>query len=525
MGNTQTTDPPSADPPRRGFLPYGPVAGGLAVGSALAVLASLGAMATGRGVAVSGVIGAAGTAVLAALYWHARRRLRTLGPIGRSLLSFLADREGGMENGGRSPISLDTQVSDSDGSGGGRNRGASPIFPAAGPETAAWNRLVSEASRCRRALAIEQAGKTIAAHGSGAGLAAACDAMPQGLIVVDRQLHVRSANGAGAVLLGSAPDRIRGTDLGELLHDDGILAMVRAAVAGPHAGPSTVEIDPPSAGQAVLRLSIRPMDDGAAAIVIEDIAQQRVAAEARNSFLAKATHELRTPLMNILLYAENAMEDGEENAALRAQALNVINQEARRLENMVGEILSVSQIEAGASDLQIDDVRLDALFEDLEADYGLQAAEKAIAFLVNLPPKLPVIQGDREKIAVALHNLVGNALKYTPPGGKVEVNVAANHGQLVVAVIDTGIGISPADVERVFDKFYRAEDPRVADITGSGLGLALAREMARLHGGDISLQSEMDKGTTFTLTLPIAEGGMAVPAMIHGRDARATEGD
>jgi signal transduction histidine kinase len=139
----------------------------------------------------------------------------------------------------------------------------------------------------------------------------------------------------------------------------------------------------------------------------------------------------------------------------------------------------------------------------LETDYAPQAAEKKIALKFELPPKLPVIQADRDKLMVALHNLLGNALKYTPENGTVSVCVRADAAQLVVDVIDTGIGVSPQEQGKLFQKFYRAGDPRVARINGTGLGLALAREIARLHNGDITLQSELDKGSTFTLTLPI----------------------
>jgi len=122
----------------------------------------------------------------------------------------------------------------------------------------------------------------------------------------------------------------------------------------------------------------------------------------------------------------------------------------------------------------------------------------------NLPPKLPLVKGDRDKILMALHNLVGNALKYTPKGGSVTVNVQVDSKQLLFSVSDTGIGISDEDAERIFERFYRAKDPRVEKITGTGLGLTLAREVVRLHGGEITLKSELNKGSTFTLTLPVS---------------------
>ncbi len=260
----------------------------------------------------------------------------------------------------------------------------------------------------------------------------------------------------------------------------------------------------PTAG--VLRFSVRPVrreDAASAMIVIEDITQQKAAEEARHAFVAQATHELRTPLTNIRLYVETAIEDGEADPSIRVQALNVINSESRRLERIVGEMLSVAEIEAGAFKLKTDDVRLDQLFDGLKTDYQQQANEKKIALVFVLPPKLPVLQADREKVAVALHNLVGNALKYTPGGGSVTVRVEADEKQLAVSVADTGIGISPDDCQKIFERFYRANDNRVDKITGTGLGLTIAREVARLHGGDITVESQLNKGSTFTLALPL----------------------
>jgi two-component system sensor histidine kinase VicK len=150
-----------------------------------------------------------------------------------------------------------------------------------------------------------------------------------------------------------------------------------------------------------------------------------------------------------------------------------------------------------------DDVTLQTVFDDLQADYTPQAQDKSIALTFNLPPKLPLVKGDRDKILMALHNLVGNALKYTPSGGRVTVNVSSAGKNLVVEVQDSGIGISAEDCEKIFERFYRAKDPRVGKITGTGLGLTLAREVVRLHGGDVTVDSQLNQGSTFTITLPV----------------------
>ena len=153
--------------------------------------------------------------------------------------------------------------------------------------------------------------------------------------------------------------------------------------------------------------------------------------------------------------------------------------------------------------LNADDVRLEPLLDELRADYLALADEKDLKLGFELPPKLPVLRGDRDKIAMTLHNLVGNAIKYTPAGGTVTVKVDAGDSGVIVRVKDTGIGISSDETGRIFEKFYRSKDKRVAQVTGSGLGLALAREVARMHGGDITVESQLDRGSTFTLTLPM----------------------
>ncbi len=426
------------------------------------------------------IAGAAAVSVLMLLYWSMRSRLRSIAPIADAL---------------RTMRHTETPLS------------ALTVAGRVGPEAAAWNALLNEFEELHRALSLEQAKKTLVQRSNTTSdLSTACEAMSQGLIVLDERGRVRYANGAAMAFFSGEREKIVGTDIGEFIVDQSVVEAIRSAFAGSVFRRQTIEVDRTDSGGPVLRVSIRPVHQHgstAGIVVVEDITQHRVASEARDAFLAKATHELRTPLMNIILYVETAMDEAQDNPALRAQALNVINQEARRLEEMVGDILSVSQIEAGSLSLRTDDVRLDALFAEIEDDYEAQAAEKQIDLVFNLPPKLEAIQGDREKIAVALHNLIGNALKYTPAGRKIEVNVRLEPDQFTVEVADTGIGISEEDAEHVFERFYRAKDSRVDETTGSGLGLPLAREMVRLHGGDITLHSELNVGSTFTLTLPV----------------------
>ena len=382
------------------------------------------------------------------------------------------------------------------------------INPDWGREAQAWNNIIREQEAQREQLTLRSATTAFnSRRGNNSDLQAACNALWQGLILVDKDLKPKYANGAAAVLLQVSRETLADSPVTDLIDDADVQDAIRQATEHPMRHRTIVESERTHDDTtSVLRFIVRPVrreDPGVAMIVIEDITQQRVAEKSRGAFIANATHELRNPLTNIRLYVETALDDGQQDPAGTANCLNVINQETHRLERMVGDMLSVAQIEAGTLQLKTDDVRLDEVFSDLQKDYALQAKEKNVELTFRLPPKLPVIRADRDKFMVGLHNLVSNALKYTPAGGTVTVTVDASDGELVTDVTDTGIGISADDASRVFEKYFRARDRRIAGVPGSGLGLAIAREIIRLHGGDITVQSEMDKGSTFRLVLPI----------------------
>jgi len=384
------------------------------------------------------------------------------------------------------------------------------LDPNLGLEAVVWNKLLGERQMLRVGAAIEQVKEAIHEKSQTAdALSAVFDTIPYGLVLVNDRLQVEHVNGAAAVFLQAERRQLLHANIAVVLKDERVLAALRKATESLTSQRAVLEIEQGSSAAAgVLRLIISPTrheDVHFALISIEDITQQRAAGAAMNSFLAKAAHELRTPLTNIRLFVEDALEHCEKDPAGTSRSLNVMNEEAQRLDRTVSEILSVSQIEAGSFELKRDDVNVAALLQQLRADHEAQAREKRIALEFDLPPKLPTIQADRDKIALALHNLVGNALKYTPEGGRVVVTAGVEKGCLTVAVADTGIGIGPEEAERVFEKFYRSKNPLVAPIKGSGLGLPIAREVARLHGGDVTLESQLGKGSTFTLTLPIVE--------------------
>jgi signal transduction histidine kinase len=427
-----------------------------------------------------GAIGAAALLALLFVYRDMRWRLRAMGAIREALIALGA---------------------------GERSMATLMVGPDLGPEAIAWNDLLAEKDKLATLVVVGRTRDAVTDRRTNKGdLDAAFDAMSQGLVLINEKLEAKFVNGAAAVFLQAPRDQMVGAGITRFIKYKEVVEAIEGVASGTIRRRMTIEVGNGAGDGGVLKFSVRPVrreDSAAAMVIIEDVTQQRVADEARNAFVAHATHELRTPLTNIRLYVETALDEGESDPALRSKALNVINQEARRLETIVGEMLSVSQMEAGSFKLNVGDVRLDALFSELTADYEGPAKEKSITLKMDLAPKLPAIRGDREKISVALHNLMGNALKYTPANGHVTVTVNVEKDALTVAIADSGIGISEEDQKHVFEKFYRAKDPRVNKIVGTGLGLTLAREVMRLHGGEISVDSQIDKGSTFTLKLPI----------------------
>jgi signal transduction histidine kinase len=235
---------------------------------------------------------------------------------------------------------------------------------------------------------------------------------------------------------------------------------------------------------------------------MRDVTQQKLAEEMRDQFVDTATHELRTPLANIKAYAETLALADVIDVEQQKQFLNTINSEATRLARFVDDLLSVSSMELGSLSLNKQVTDFARMLNEVVAKVRPQIEEKQQTFEVKFPEKLPEPELDKDKIAAVLVNLLGNAVKYTPEGGRVTFRVNVTDQQIEISIEDTGVGIAPDELGKVFEKFFRSSDPRVQEQTGTGIGLALAQEVVRLHGGQITVESELNKGSTFTVLLP-----------------------
>ncbi len=392
--------------------------------------------------------------------------------------------------------------------------------PNIGAAAMGWNRVVSERSGSGRSQDLGQRIEQSLQTGRQDRLDGVLNSIPDGVATTDSTGRLTYANLPMAAVLGmgdtiGATNAVRSGEnlpkLTDLLVDNWQLADSAALVlTSNHSRPVVTELTRVDDGhRRVIRVARHPIcivggrHHERHVWIIRDVTQQKLAEEMRDSFVDTATHELRTPLANIKAYAETLaladMIDVEQQKAF----LNTINSEATRLARFVDDLLSVSSMEMGSLTLNRLVTDLHRMLNEVLAKVKPQIEEKRLTFEASIPEKLPEPRLDKDKIATVLVNLLGNAVKYTPVGGRVAFRVHATDQNLEIGVEDTGVGIAKDELTKVFDKFFRSEDPRVQEQNGTGLGLALVQEVVRLHGGRVSVESEIDKGSTFQIVLPI----------------------
>lgn len=225
----------------------------------------------------------------------------------------------------------------------------------------------------------------------------------------------------------------------------------------------------------------------------------------KSDFISTAAHQFRTPLTGIR-WALEALQKSSPTAE-QVPVINDAVAKSKELVAIVGTLLDISAIEAGKYVYQFAPIDVNALLSEVSADFSLLAQKRAVTLItVNQGEVLPPARADRERIKWVVNNLVENALHYTPGGGTVRLTAELGAQNVLVRVHDTGIGILPKDQEHIFERFFRAGNAASKENEGNGLGLYIARTIARDHGGDLEFRANDDgPGTTFTLTLPIAE--------------------
>ncbi|MEH6662069.1 MAG: ATP-binding protein [Parasphingorhabdus sp.] len=335
-------------------------------------------------------------------------------------------------------------------------------------------------------------------------------------IMLIRNAKVAAANPAAAHVLG---DHIVGED-------------VRIAIRHPAAADRLANPDAKHTGEPILlvgvgstdqrwELRIHTLRDGLKLVQLSDRSSRYAAERMRTDFVANASHELRTPLAAIKGFLET-LEDPKagKDDATRARFLKIMYDEADRMQRLIEDLMSLSRIEAEKFELPSDKIDLSELVEEARNFYINSRGKKESEIQVNLPANIPMIHGDRAQLAQVVNNLLSNAFKYGKKGAPVTINVAPNKSgtMLYLAISDQGDGIAPEHIPRLTERFYRVDKGRSKSIGGTGLGLAIVKHISERHGGRMEITSEVGRGTTVSVLLPIASNSPSVDPAEKGDD-------
>jgi two-component system, OmpR family, phosphate regulon sensor histidine kinase PhoR len=345
---------------------------------------------------------------------------------------------------------------------------------------------------------------------------ATMNGMREGLLVVDRDMRVVASNAAAHRLFNLSRGKLETQRLTELTRNPAIYSAFLDALQGTER--SGVKVETHGVERLIFDLRVVPLGgtnernaeiaQGALGVFIDVTRIERLE-QVRQEFLSNVSHELRTPLTAILAFIET-LEGGaiDEKEASR-RFLSIIRKNATRMHELIDDILELSAIEAGNVPVHVESTDLQPIVAELFSSLTNKAAMHSVT-LENAVPAHTRVQADARRLEQMLTNLIDNAIKFNQPNGSVRVsfeNVEAAAGlsgsrRARIIVADTGEGIAAQHLERLFERFYRVDRARSRDLGGIGLGLAIVKHLALAHGGEVSVTSEVGKGSTFTIELP-----------------------
>jgi two-component system phosphate regulon sensor histidine kinase PhoR len=330
--------------------------------------------------------------------------------------------------------------------------------------------------------------------------------MIEGVVAVDEQDRVAFVNQAARDLLAIGADRTEGRVLWDLVPIRELEALLRRVRAG--GGHERVELDLHRGGkECTFQAHASPFRGGGKGgfvLVLHDITELRRLERIRRDFVANVSHELKTPLTSIQGFVETLLAGALQDEHNNQQFLRRIEANVRRLTSLVSDLLSLARIESGQLEVARTTVDWREVLWGVLRLREPALAAKGLALVVRGDERALRVRGDPEAMTQVLDNLLDNAIQYTPAPGRIEVRLASEGGHGLVAVADTGIGIPAADLERIFERFYRVDKARSRAAGGTGLGLSIVKNLVLRMEGDVRVASVEGRGSTFTVRLPLA---------------------
>lgn len=332
-------------------------------------------------------------------------------------------------------------------------------------------------------------------------------AMDEGLLGLDGEGRIVLVNQAAIEMLGWDEGDPTGRRIEEITRAPEILESAEQCLEEGRRARSEMVV-PGSMGDAVLQIQASPIGDSPtvrAALVLHDVTEIRRLENVRRDFVANVSHELKTPLTSMRGYLEAVIEDTDMPESTREHFLRKVGLNTARLGSIVSDLLDLARLEDEAGRLRKQPLDFGELVATCVQRAQADAEVHGVGLELHPSPGAVTVLGDRSALATAVSNLLTNAIKYTPEHGRVNVRVAVAGGKARVDVEDDGPGIARHEQERIFERFYRVDKNRSRSLGGTGLGLSIVRNVARNHGGDVSLRSAPGEGSTFTIQLPCTE--------------------
>lgn len=329
-------------------------------------------------------------------------------------------------------------------------------------------------------------------------MAAILSTIGDGIFIVDGKNKVTMLNRTAEKLFKLSEEAAVGLSFIEIVRDHELDDTLQKCLKTREQQTGLVETEP---RKQFLRVVATPLGNGSL-VHIQDLTELRRLETVRHDFISNISHELRTPIASLKVLAETLQEGAIDDKAVTQEFLHKINIETDRLAQMVNELSELSRIESGEVSLKLEPVDLGEVVRQVTERLRAQAERGGLSLEVDIPASLPEALGDEERVEQVLVNLLHNAIKFTPLGGRVTISTRVEGDSILVSVADTGVGISADDLPRIFERFYKADKARAGG--GTGLGLAIAKHIVEAHGGKIWAESTEGRGSTFTFTLPIA---------------------
>jgi two-component system phosphate regulon sensor histidine kinase PhoR len=330
-------------------------------------------------------------------------------------------------------------------------------------------------------------------------------AMVEGVLAVDNELRVTFCNQSFARVVGVSGEIPQRLPLLELVRDPELLDMLTHVLVSGQSIKRRLELA--SAVGRTFEVQAAPLSASAhrgAIAILYDITDLERLERVRKDFVANVSHELRTPLTAIRGYAETLLEGALEDQENNRRFLEIIKAHAIRLNNIASDLLILSELESGKPPAEPERVSVRAALETALHTVESEAKLRSVAVHADKREDAEVM-GDKVRLEQALINLLDNAVKFNRPGGEVHVEVVrVDEAQVRIAVTDSGIGIPSDDLSRIFERFYRVDKARSREMGGTGLGLSIVKHVVERMGGAVSAESQLGRGSTFTVLLPRA---------------------